>query len=59
MSDDWMTLGQAEDIVRAANVGMFRGTENELAHALMLIRNKQRDERTTLKRHDDTGNFAW
>lgn len=35
--DVYMTLEQAEDIVMAAEVGVFRGSASELAHAILLI----------------------
>jgi hypothetical protein len=35
--ETFMTLDQAEDIVMANAVGMFHGTQSELAHAVLLM----------------------
>jgi len=37
VSEPYMTIEQAEQIVMAAEVGMFHGTDSELAHALLLV----------------------
>jgi hypothetical protein len=38
----WMTEEQAEDIVMAAEVGVFRGRPSELAHARLLLSLRKR-----------------
>lgn len=38
----YMTKDQAEEIVMAAELGMFRGTASEIAHARLLL--ARRDE---------------
>ena len=39
-----MTLEQAEDIYMANQVGLFHGTDSELAHAILLLSANKHEE---------------